>query len=302
MIGLRTTSQLVIQTEIVRREELMTLMPCDQIERELHQRVRERLDQAAEEAEQIVQQANAEAATIRQAARERFERSGRLGYAAGQRAAVRAWNARCLQQSSDETKRWQAEREDWIGIIVDACAALLHDQDPSALYQRAAQALDHVGAMRAQTLTVHVAYGQGAHARAAFDAMVSDQQAPTIDVREIEDIPAGHCRCEWAGGSLETGLQLELDMLRVALGRATPQSPPPSTAHPASAPESTRQDAAVDPLQHSSWPTTDGSDDDEAPQGHQASASRALGSATKEGQVDRLLQASPVHVAWGSLA
>lgn len=302
MIGLRTTSQVVIQTDIVRREELMTLMSCDQVEQKMRERVRERLDQAAEQAEQIVEQANAEAANIRQAARERFERSGRLGYAAGQRAAVRAWNDQCLQQSSDEQQRWQAEREHWIGVVVDACAALLHDQDPSALYQRAAQALDHVGAMRAQTLTVHVAYGQGAQARAAFDAMTSGQQAPTIDVREMEDIQVGHCRCEWAGGCLETGLQLELDMLREALGRATPQSPPPSPANAALPPGSMRQDAPVDALKDSSWSTIDVSGDDDALQGRLSSAMLESGPATMDGQANQSLQTTPDHPAWGALA
>ena len=303
MIGLRTISQLVIQTDIVRREELMVLMPCDQLELEMHQRVRERLDQAAHESERIVQQAKAEAASIRQAARERFERSGRLGYAAGQRAAVRAWNVQCLQQSSDEQQRWQAEREHWIGVIVDACAALLHDQDPTALYQRAAQALDHVGAMSARALTVHVAYGQGAHARAAFDAITSAQQAPTIDIREMEDISVGHCRCEWAGGCLETGLQLELDMLREALARATPQSPPPSPVNAAFPPESRRRDTAVDAIKDSTGAkTAHFSGDDDELAGSQSAATLGSGSATAGCEAVNSFQMNPCNPTWGAVA
>ena len=303
MIGLRTTSQVVIQTDIVRREELVTLLACDQLEQAVQLQVQERLAQASAQAQSIVQQAQAEAERMRHVARKRFLRSGRLGYAAGQRAAVRDWNRQCIHSLDDAQQRWHAEREHWIEVVVDACSALLHDQDPSALYQRAAHALDRVGALKARGLTVHVAYGQGKQARAAFAALTPTGDSVRIAVCESDAIAPGNCRCEWAGGCLETGLQLELEMLREALGRATPTSPPPAESAPpphAAAPETAAEDNVLESTEAESLYGED--DGEDAASASVLSPSAVMPPPTTESQPSLSAQPGDADAHWGAVA
>ena len=302
MIGLRTTSQVVIQTDIVRREELVTLQACDQLEQAVQLQVQEHLDKAIAQAQSIVQQAQAEAERIRHVARKRFRRSGRLGYAAGQRAAVRDWNRQCIDALDDAQQRWRAEREHWIGVVVDACAALLHDQDPSALYQRAAHALDCAGASKARGLTVHVAYGEGKQARAAFAALTTAKDSPRIAVCESDAIAPGYCRCEWAGGCLETGLQLELEMLREALGRATPSSPPLAQSAPQPHVAASKT-VAEDPVPESTHvkPQSGGNDEEDAASAAMVSPSAVVPPPT-ESELSLRAQSGAADAHWGAVA
>lgn len=240
MIGLRANSDLCVDEDIVRREELVTLQRLDQVDQGMWRRIRQHTQQAVAHADAVRQAAQHEAQQLRDAARQRFLRSGRLGYAAGQRRQLRDWNRQLIQCLRDEQQSWLQERHHWIDVVVDACSRLLRDADPQDLYRRAADALDQAGATGARSLTIQVALGEGPAAQKAFDALLADAHLPKLAISESEHLAPGDCRCEWSGGVLETGLKLELESLRIALNNtlavnqtaATAPSAPDCNSHP----------------------------------------------------------------------
>lgn len=220
MIRLRQNSQVVIDKDIVRREELAILHDLEQIEAKMHQQMHSILHRASERADALVRSAQEDAQKLRALARTRFLRSARLGYASGRRAALREWNAKFVKDAEKEQEALLRERDRWVHIVVDACARLMHEENPDGLYTRAAQALLRSGGAQAQALQVWVACGEATKARAAFNSILTAHGGPRIEIHESEGVAEGNCRCEWAGGGFETGLEWELDSLRRALHKS----------------------------------------------------------------------------------
>ncbi|MFC3655673.1 type III secretion system stator protein SctL [Xanthomonas hyacinthi] len=215
MIWLRAGSDVAIDEDIVRREELVTVLSLDQAEAQQQARLREDAERAQHQAQALVHNAQREAERLRSAARARFQRVARLGYAAGRRGALRDWNLRAVRALHDERQQWLRSRERLLQVVVDACAAIL-GEDRGALYRRAAHALEQACAA-AKFLQVQVAPGEGAAAQQAFDGLAAQAGGLRVEVAECATLAAGECRCEWDSGVFETGLQLQLDGLRDVL-------------------------------------------------------------------------------------
>jgi type III secretion protein L len=215
MMRLRTESHVAIDDDIVRREELSTVLELDRAEAQHRQRLLEDAERAHNQAQALVHNAQREAERLRSAARARFQRVARLGYAAGRRGALREWNMRSVRAMRDERQQWLRNRERLLQVVVDACAAML-GEDRGALYRRAAHALEQACA-EAKFLQVQVAPGELASAQQAFARFAAQPGGLRVEVTECTTLAQGECRCEWDSGVFETGLQLQLDSLRDVL-------------------------------------------------------------------------------------
>jgi len=120
MMRLRTESHVAIDDDIVRREELSTVLELDRAEAQHRQRLLEDAERAHNQAQALVHNAQREAERLRSAARARFQRVARLGYAAGRRGALREWNMRSVRAMRDERQQWLRNRERLLQVVVDA--------------------------------------------------------------------------------------------------------------------------------------------------------------------------------------
>ncbi|WP_185817316.1 HrpE/YscL family type III secretion apparatus protein [Xanthomonas theicola] len=217
MIWLRKGSDIAIDDDIVRREELATVLELDRAEAQQHARLLQDAERAHNHAQALVHAAQCETQRLRSAARARFRRVARIGFAAGKRGALRDWNMRAVRAAHDECAQWLRSRERLLHVIVDACAKIL-DEDRGALYRRAARALEQACA-EAKFLQVQVAAGEGAAAQQAFERLVAQAGGLRVEVTECPALAPGECRCEWDSGIFETGLQLQLECLRNVFGK-----------------------------------------------------------------------------------
>ncbi|UII63209.1 HrpE/YscL family type III secretion apparatus protein [Xanthomonas translucens] len=215
MMRLRTESHVVIDDDIVRREDCPRCSSWTAPRDQHRQRLLEDAERAHNQAQALVHNAQCEAERLRSAARARFQRVARLGYAAGRRGALRDWNMRSVRAMHDERQQWLRNRERLLQVVVDACAAML-GEDRGALYRRAAHAWSRLAPRRNSCMCRL----RPANSRRRSRHSPGSPRSPAglrVEVAECTTLAQGECRCEWDSGVFETGLQLQLDSLRDVL-------------------------------------------------------------------------------------
>ncbi|WOB50818.1 type III secretion system stator protein SctL [Xanthomonas hydrangeae] len=228
-LWLRSTPEAVgLDCEIIPREALACVLELDAATAQVHARCAQTLADAQTRAQALIDDAQQQAETILQDAQDKAERSARLGYAAGLRRQLDAWNERGVRHAFAAEEAAQRARARLAKIVAHACEQVLHGHDPAALYARAAQALD--GALdEAKALRVSVHPEALDDARRAFDAAAAAAGwAMPVELCGDATLALGACVCEWDTGVFETDLRDQLRSLQRVIRRvlAAPQAVP----------------------------------------------------------------------------
>ena len=228
-LWLRSTPEAVgLDCEVIPREALACVLELDAAGAQVHARCAQALADAQTRAQALLDAAQRQAEAILQGAHDRAERSARLGYAAGLRRQLDAWNERGVRHAFAAQDAARRAHERMAEIIAHACEQVLHGHDPAALYARAAQALD--GALdEANALQVSVHPDALDDARRAFDAAAAaGGWSMPVELCGDTTLALGACVCEWDTGVFETDLRDQLRSLRRVIRRvlATPQAVP----------------------------------------------------------------------------
>lgn len=228
-LWLRSTPEAVgLDCEVIPREALACVLELDAATAQVHARCAQTLADAQTRAQALIDDAQRQAETILQDAQDKAERSARLGYAAGLRRQLDAWNEHGVRHAFAAEDAAQRARARLAEIVAHACEQVLYGHDPAALYARAAQALD--GALdEAKALRVSVHPDALDDARRAFDAAAAAAGwAMPVELCGDATLALGACVCEWDTGVFETDLRDQLRSLQRVIRRvlAAPQAVP----------------------------------------------------------------------------
>ncbi|KVK75948.1 hypothetical protein WS90_25220 [Burkholderia cepacia] len=219
-----------IDGDVIRREAFSTLVELDAAHARLYGERERMIGNARDESARIVAAARDEMNALARAAQLKFERSARLGYAAGRRRALDEWNTRVVQAAFDEQGALANARTRLADILMRACEHVVRIDARDAFYERIAHALDRAIA-DAKFLRIGVHPGDVDAARSVFDgaARTLDWALP-VEIVPDAGIDAGRCVCEWDGGVLECSISEQLGSVRRALHRVLVSSSAPDTA------------------------------------------------------------------------
>ncbi|WP_107314207.1 type III secretion system stator protein SctL [Burkholderia metallica] len=208
-----------VDADVIRRDAYATLVELDAAYAGMRDERARMLRDAQDEAACIVAAARDEMNALAHAAQIRFDRSARLGYAAGRRRALDDWNAQVVQAALDDQETLSSAHERLTDILMRACEHVVRDCDRDAFYAKIAHALDRSLA-EAKFLRVDVHPHDEAAARAAFGGAAGALGwTLSLDVVAAPGVNVGSCVCEWDAGVLECSLPEQLASLRRALHR-----------------------------------------------------------------------------------
>jgi type III secretion protein L len=167
----------------------------------------------------LVETARAEAARITAAASQQAAKARREAYAAGLREAKAAQADRLLTVAADDQARLGRMRESMARLVVKAVAQILADVDPVRLYEAALQRVQDL--LRTETLAVvRVAPADEAALRAALTRLrESTDWGLALAVQADASLPAGGCVLATAAGTLDIGIESQLDVLARSMRR-----------------------------------------------------------------------------------
>ena len=227
-IWLRKEGGIAIEGDVIRREELAALTEIDRDLAGMRQHAARIVDEAQTRAEQIVSDAERQAAEIREAAQKKYEDSARLGYADGSQKAVADVHASMLERSVQDRRALETLRERIASIVMRAVEQTI-DGDRAALFKRAAKILSREMA-DASFLTVTVNPADAEAVRTVFRE-IGEQMAWPVPANVVEDEQAekGHCLCEWDYGVLDAGLTTQLKALCSAIRKTIQAGNRPET-------------------------------------------------------------------------
>jgi type III secretion protein L len=165
----------------------------------------------------LIETARAEAARITAAAKQQAAKDRREAYVAGVREAKVAHADRLLSLAADDHARLARMRESMARLVVKAMSQMLGDVDPVRLYEAALQRVQDVLRTEAQAV-VRVAPAGKAALRAAVTRLHEVAgRALVIDVQADASLPAGGCVLVTAAGTLDIGIESQLDVLARAM-------------------------------------------------------------------------------------
>ncbi|PPU72456.1 MULTISPECIES: type III secretion system stator protein SctL [Xanthomonas] len=219
-LWLRSATEAVgLDCDVIPREALAELLDLDAAAVAVKARCERCVAEAQERAQALIEDAQKQADSLLGAAQDKFDRSARLGYAAGIRRQLDDWNMKGARHAFAATAAAYRARERLAELVARACEQVVHVQDPAALYACAAQAL--VSALdQATVLRVSVHPDAVADARRAFDQETAEiGWTCSIDVCADAELAPGRCVCEWDTGVFEADLRDELRSLRRVIRR-----------------------------------------------------------------------------------
>lgn len=221
---------IAIDTDVVRAGEFARTMELNDAMQALDEVVHATMYDAKKRAEHLVETARRETEAFAAAARRNFEKSARLGYAAGQRRALAEAHADLLARARDEREELQGQSARLARLVMSAVEQVIAESDRDALMRRVAatvsRAIDD-----AVHLSVIVSQADAESARRAFGALVREASPPVnLEVLVDDSIDEGCCVCEWDYGVIEGNLRAQLSGLERALKGAVMSAAGMSTA------------------------------------------------------------------------
>jgi type III secretion protein L len=164
------------------------------------------IDTARAEAARIVAQAEHDASLARDA-----------GHAEGVQRAQAEQAQRLASQALATQRQLQGLRSSMAAIVVKAVGRFMTEADPAALLEAALQRVD--GLIRNEPfITMRVAPDHEAAVRRALDRLGQAAEWPLkVAVTPDPALPSGACIVSTASGTLEVGLQAQLDAFRKAV-------------------------------------------------------------------------------------
>ncbi|CAG9166904.1 type III secretion system stator protein SctL [Cupriavidus pampae] len=218
-----------VQGDVLRADEYAAVLSID-----------DALARAETEARQIVGDAHAQAAAIRQAAiahaeatdaaaQARWEAAAAQGYEEGLRRAHDEANAVMLHETYDAYATMASAQARLAHLVMAAVERVVCESDRDALFARVTLRLQRlIDEASFVTLTVHP--DDVARAREALGLLRDTVgRNAAFDVVPDAAAPAGSCRCEWDNGVFVTSLDEEMASLQRLLERELMASPAPTS-------------------------------------------------------------------------
>lgn len=165
----------------------------------------------------LIETARAEAARITAAATQQAVKARREGYVAGVREAKAAHADRLLSLADDDHARLARMRESMARLVVKAMSQILADVDPVRLYETALQRVQDLLRTEAQAVVRVAPAGEAAVRAAVARLNEASGRALTLSVQPDAALPAGGCVLVTAAGTLDIGIESQLDVLARAM-------------------------------------------------------------------------------------
>jgi type III secretion protein L len=171
------------------------------------------------DASAVVAAARQEAHRIVQQAARQAEDSRRKGYEEGLQQAKAEYAQRLVSDSLASERQLRALRSSMAGIVVKAVGQFIAEADASELFEKALLRVDTL--IRAEPfVTVRVAPAQEAPLRQALDRLRTEANWSTnVAVQADPALPHGACSVQTASGTIEIGLDAQLEAFRRAVER-----------------------------------------------------------------------------------
>ena len=209
--------------DILRREayaSIVTLEAAGQACRDRHDAI---LAAAHDRAREIVAQAEEEAQALKEEARRERAEAEQRGYEAGRTQALSEWYARVAQQASEQRAMHEMLRERMAELVVVAVEQIVRSEDRGALFARSATAIDRI-AEGCTSLKVRVHPDDYEAAVREFGRFTDEmrQRGRTAPVTVMIDraLDRGACVCESDLGVVDASLTTQLAAIRDAVERA----------------------------------------------------------------------------------
>jgi type III secretion protein L len=171
------------------------------------------------DASQVIAAARAEATRILADAEREAEDHRRQGHAEGLQRAKSEAAERLVSQAMASERQLRALRTSMAGIVVKALGQFIADADPARLFEAALARVDTL--IRGEPfISIRVAPAQEATLRLVIARLRSEAQwTMNVSVQPDPALPDGGCVVQTASGTLDIGVDAQLDAFRRAVER-----------------------------------------------------------------------------------
>lgn len=217
-----------INDDIVRAEDLATLVELDAAYADLSRRSEAMLADARAQAQAILDAAEAQADERMAQAQEIYNGAAQQGYEAGHEQALADWHERSLRMLAEGPSIGERQRDRLAQLVALGVEQIVATADPAALFRQAAQTIDRIVA-DGSPVKVSVHPDDYTTATAAFDAVAREwrETGRSVSVQVSTDArhERGTCVCETDLGAVDASLPQQLAAIRAALSRAIESMP-----------------------------------------------------------------------------
>jgi len=170
-------------------------------------------------ASDVVQAARKEARRIVQQAAQEAEERRRTGYEQGLQAAKAEYAQRLIAQAAASEGQLRQLRSAMAGIVVKAVGQFIAEVEPALLFEAALQRVDSL--IRAEPfISIRVEPRSEAALRDVLDRLAAESEwAMNVSVQADSTLPAGGCVVQTPSGTLEIGIDAQLEAFRRSMER-----------------------------------------------------------------------------------
>ena len=170
-------------------------------------------------ASDVVQAARKEARRIVQQAAQEAEERRRTGYEQGLQAAKAEYAQRLVAQAAASEGQLRQLRSAMAGIVVKAVGRFIAEVEPALLFEAALQRVDSL--IRAEPfISIRVEPRSEAALRDVLHRLAAESEwAMNVSVQADSTLPAGGCVVQTPSGTLEIGIDAQLEAFRRSMER-----------------------------------------------------------------------------------
>ena len=170
-------------------------------------------------ASDVVQAARKEARRIVQQAAQEAEERRRTGYEQGLQAAKAEYAQRLIAQAAASEGQLRQLRSAMAGIVVKAVGRFIAEVEPALLFEAALQRVDSL--IRAEPfISIRVEPRSEAALRDVLHRLAAESEwAMNVSVQADSTLPAGGCVVQTPSGTLEIGIDAQLEAFRRSMER-----------------------------------------------------------------------------------
>lgn len=170
-------------------------------------------------ASDVVQAARKEARRIVQQAAQEAEERRRTGYEQGLQAAKAEYAQRLIAQAAASEGQLRQLRSAMAGIVVKAVGQFIAEVEPALLFEAALQRVDSL--IRAEPfISIRVEPRSEAALRDVLHRLAAESEwAMNVSVQADSTLPAGGCVVQTPSGTLEIGIDAQLEAFRRSIER-----------------------------------------------------------------------------------
>jgi type III secretion protein L len=168
----------------------------------------------------VTESSNEEARRILREAQAQAEEMRRRGYEAGRAEARAEYAQRLLAVAEDSQAELRGLRDVMAQLVVKAVAQFAAEAEPARLFETALSRVDHL-LRREPFVSIRVAPSEEAALRAVIDRLrESNAWSLGVVVQPDPQLARGSCVLQTPSGTLEIGIDAQIEALRRAVARA----------------------------------------------------------------------------------